>query len=398
MKIIGIDDNQEKSKKLNKKRLILTIIIGIIVITIITLTCVYMGNKNFRDFIDKYVLMKNVTENNLNSITLDEPDNIQVYAYDKYISVFSQNKLVGYNSSGKKEYELSVEMSNPIIDTNNRFLLIAEKGKQRIYLISGNNIVWQKDLDGNISRINVNKNGYVSVILTGTTYKSIIQTFDNQGNEIFKTYLSSSIATDSDISADNRYLSFAEISTNGTVVQSRIKTISIQEAKEKEKKSEAIINNVTSKSDSTILNLKYQDSNKLICMYDNSIHIIQNGTDEELFSLKEDGQKIVFADVELNNYAFRILEKSSLLSTQSTVKFINVGNKKINVYSIDSVIKEVYVYNNLIALNLGSEVYFVETNGWLNKKYTSSQEVRKIVMNSEFAGIVYRDKIEIINL
>lgn len=398
MKIIGIDDNQEKSKKLNKKRLILTIIIGIIGITIITLTCVYMGNKNFRDFIDKYVLMKNVTENNLNSITLDEPDNIQVYAYDKYISIFSQNKLVGYNSSGKKEYELSVEMSNPIIDTNNRFLLIAEKGKQRIYLISGNNIVWQKDLDGNISRINVNKNGYVSVILTGTTYKSIIQTFDNQGNEIFKTYLSSSIATDSDISADNRYLSFAEISTNGTVVQSRIKTISIQEAKEKEKKSEAIINNVTSKSDSTILNLKYQDSNKLICMYDNSIHIIQNGTDEELFSLKEDGQKIVFADVELNNYAFRILEKSSLLSTQSTVEFINVGNKKINVYSIDSVIKEVYVYNNLIALNLGSEVYFVETNGWLNKKYTSSQEVRKIVMNSEFAGIVYRDKIEIINL
>lgn len=398
MKIIGIEDNQEKARQLNTKKLILTIIIGIIAIIIITLICIYMGNRNFRDFIDKYVLMKNVTENNLNSITLDEPENIQVYAYDKYISIFSQNKLVGYNASGKKEYELSVEMSDPIIDTNNRFLLIAEKGKQRIYLISGNSIVWQKDLDGNISRINVNKNGYVSVILTGTTYKSIIQTFDNQGNEIFTTYLSSSIAMDSDISADNKYLSFAEISTDGTIVQSRIKTISIQEAKEKEKKSETIINNVTSQSDSTILNLKYQDSNRLICMYDDSVHLIQNGTDEELFSLKEDGQKVVFADVELSNYAFRILEKNSLLSTQSTVEFMNVVSKKTNIYTVDSVIKEVYVNSNLIALNLGSEVYFVGTNGWLNKKYTSSQEVRKIVMNNEFAGIVYRDKIEIINL
>lgn len=398
MKIIGIEDNQEKARQLNTKKLILTIIIGIIAIIIITLICIYMGNRNFRDFIDKYVLMKNVTENNLNSITLDEPENIQVYAYDKYISIFSQNKLVGYNSSGKKEYELSVEMSDPIIDTNNRFLLIAEKGKQKIYLISGNSIVWQKDLDGNISRINVNKNGYVSVILTGTTYKSIIQTFDNQGNEIFTTYLSSSIAMDSDISADNKYLSFAEISTDGTIVQSRIKTISIQEAKEKEKKSETIINNVTSQSDSTILNLKYQDSNRLICMYDDSVHLIQNGTDEELFSLKEYGQKVVFADVELNNYAFRILEKNSLLSTQSTVEFMNIGSKKTNIYTVDSVIKEVYVNSNLIALNLGSEVYFVGTNGWLNKKYTSSQEVRKIVMNNEFAGIVYRDKIEIINL
>ncbi len=398
MKIIGIDDNQEKVKKLNKKKLIFTIIIGIIVIAIITLICIYMGNRNFRDFIDKYVLMKSVTENNLNSITLDEPENIQVYAYDKYISVFSQNKLIGYNSSGKKEYELSVEMSDPIIDTNNRFLLIAEKEKQKIYLISGNSIVWQKDLEGNISRINVNKNGYVSVILTGTTYKSIIQTFDNQGNEIFTTYLSSSIAMDSDISADNKYLSFAEISTDGTIVQSRIKTISIQEATEKEKKSEAIINNVTSQSDSAILNLKYQDSNKLVCMYDNSIHLIQNGIDEELFSLKGEGEKVVFADVELNNYAFRILEKSSLLNTQSTVEFMNLGSRKTNTYTIDSAIKEVYTNSNLIALNLGSEVYFVGTNGWLNKKYTSSQEVRKIVMNNEFAGIVYRDKIEIINL
>ena len=383
MKIIGIEDNQEKARQLNTKKLILTIIIGIIAIIIITLICIYMGNRNFRDFIDKYVLMKNVTENNLNSITLDEPENIQVYAYDKYISIFSQNKLVGYNASGKKEYELSVEMSDPIIDTNNRFLLIAEKGKQRIYLISGNSIVWQKDLDGNISRINVNKNGYVSVILTGTTYKSIIQTFDNQGNEIFTTYLSSSIAMDSDISADNKYLSFAEISTDGTIVQSRIKTISIQEAKEKEKKSETIINNVTSQSDSTILNLKYQDSNRLICMYDDSVHLIQNGTDEELFSLKEDGQKVVFADVELSNYAFRILEKNSLLSTQSTVEFMNVVSKKTNIYTVDSVIKEVYVNSNLIALNLGSEVYFVGTNGTLS---------------SNMAGIIYRDKIEIINL
>ena len=64
MKIIGIEDNQEKTRQLNTKKLILTIIIGIIAIISITLICIYMGNRNFRDFIDKYVLMKNVTENN----------------------------------------------------------------------------------------------------------------------------------------------------------------------------------------------------------------------------------------------------------------------------------------------------------------------------------------------
>jgi hypothetical protein len=398
MKVIGIEEGREKIKKINKKKLTVLIIISVLILTAIILFCVYMGNKTFRDFMDKYVLMKNVTENNLNSITLEEPENIQVYAYDKYISVFSQNKLVGYNSNGKKEYELSVEITNPIIDTNNRFLLIAEKEKQRIYLISGNNIVWQKDLEGNISRINVNKNGYVSVIITGTTYKSIIQTFDSQGNEMFKTYLSNSIAMDSDISSDNKYMSFAEISTNGTTVQSRIKTVSIQKAKEKEASSDPIISNIASPTDSVALSIKYQDSNRLVCMYDDSIHILQNGADEELLKLKEDGQKVVFGDIKLNNFVVRILEKSVLLSTQSTVEFVNVGSKKTNIYTIDSVVKEIYVNNNYIALNLGSEVYFVGTNGWLNKKYTSSQEVRKVVINNECAGIVYRDKIEIINL
>ena len=398
MKVIGIEEGREKIKKINKKKLTVLIIISVLILTSIILFCVYMGNKTFRDFMDKYVLMKNVTENNLNSITLEEPENIQVYAYDKYISVFSQNKLVGYNSNGKKEYELSVEITNPIIDTNNRFLLIAEKEKQRIYLISGNNIVWQKDLEGNISRINVNKNGYVSVIITGTTYKSIIQTFDSQGNEMFKTYLSNSIAMDSDISSDNKYMSFAEISTNGTTVQSRIKTVSIQKAKEKEASSDPIISNIASPTDSVALSIKYQDSNRLVCMYDDSIHILQNGADEELLKLKEDGQKVVFGDIKLNNFVVRILEKSVLLSTQSTVEFVNVGSKKTNIYTIDSVVKDIYVNNNYIALNLGSEVYFVGTNGWLNKKYTSSQEVRKVVINNECAGIVYRDKIEIINL
>lgn len=391
MKIIGIDDQEEKKREYNRKKVAITVIICLVLLLFLILVCFYIGSKPFHEFIDEYVLMKHLNENNVTSITLDESENNNIYAYDKYISILNQNTLVGYNSSGKKEYELTVEIANPLVDSNNRFLLMAEKGKQRVYLIAGDTIVWDKTLEGNISRVSVNKNGYVSVILTGTTYKSIIQTFDETGNEMFKTYLGTSIAMDCDISYDNRYLSFAEISTNGTLVQSMIKTIAMQNEK-------SIISTINAPNNSTILNLKYQDGNKLICMYDDSIHCIQNETDNELIKLVENGQKIVFGDIELANFIFRVVEKNSLLSTQSTIELINTGNKKTNLYTIDGVIKEVYVYDNNIALNLGSEVHFIGTNGWLKKKYSSSQEVRKIVMNTNFAGIVYRDKIEMIEL
>ena len=393
MKIIGIDDEEGKRKDINPKKILIEIIVGAIVVITIILAILYATSKPFRNFMDKYVLMKNVMENAVNSIQIEESQSNAVYAYDKYICVLSQNKLKGYNSAGKQEYELEVEITNPIVDTNNRFLLIAEKEKQKIYLIEGNSIKWEKELEGNISRVSVNKNGYVSVILTGTTYKSIVQTIDASGNKMFKTYLSSNLAVDSDISNDNKYLSFAEISTNGTILQSMIKTVAIQEEQETR-----TISSLTSPSEGIILNLKYQDGNRLVCMYDNSIHVIQNGTDEVLLDINEQKQKVTFADAELTNYAYRIIEKSSLLNTQSSVEIINTSTKKINTYELDGTVKEVYAYNEKIALNIGSEVHFIGINGWLNKKYISTQEVRNIVIANNFAGIVYRDKIEIVEL
>ena len=390
MKIIGIENEQIVKKQINARKILITVLIFLVALIFGIISLLYIFNKNFRNFMDKYILMKNVMENAVTAIQIEESQANLIYAYDKYISILSQNKLIGYNSDGGKEYELDIEIADPIVDTNNRFLLIAEKEKQKIYLISGNSIEWQNELEGNISRVSVNKNGYVSVVLSGTSYKSIIQIFDPSGNSMFKTYLSSSIVVDTDISNDNKYLSFAEISTNGTVVKSMIKTLPVQNAQESK------ITNISTVNDAIITNLKYQDGNKLMCMYNNSIHLLQGESDEELYNLEQ--QKITFADIELTNHAYIVNEKSSLLTTQTTVEIINTSSKKISKYEIDSGVKEIYSHNENIALNLGSEVHFIGTNGWLNRKYISTQEVRKIVLADNFAGIVYRDKIEIVKL
>ena len=62
------------------------------------------------------------------------------------------------------------------------------------------------------------------------------------------------------------------------------------------------------------------------------------------------------------------------------------------------VTKEIYTTGNIVALNLGAEVEFINTSGWLVKRYTAEQEITSIVISNSIAGIVYRDKIEIINL
>lgn len=59
--------------------------------------------------------------------------------------------------------------------------------------------------------------------------------------------------------------------------------------------------------------------------------------------------------------------------------------------------KSIICYGNNIGINFGNEIQLVRANGWLIKKYTSEKEIKSLVLGSKIAGIVYKDKIEIIN-
>ena len=386
--------NKNEHRTFNKKRIAGLIILLVIIVIFIVGYILYATNEEFRTFMDMNVLRKEITENNLNSIVLEDYDKSNIYAYSNKIAVLKDNKLSLYTASGRQEGQLEVQISTPITYSNGRYFMIAQQDSSKAYLIRDNEIVWEKDLEGNISRVSVNSAGYSSIILTGTAYKTVIVVFDNQGNELFK-YMSSTITVDSAISEDNQYLSFAEVNISGTFVQSNIKTLSIEKAKTSP--NEANVFTYNADSNSLILNIKYQNNNKLVCMYDDSVHVIKNNEDTKVADINSSG--MTFYSIELNNHLVGTVESTfGLLDTQTSVQIINMDNQNQSTYNFNGVTKELYSYGNKIALNLGSEVHFIETNGWLIKKYTSSQEIRKIVITEEIAGIVYRDKIEIVNL
>lgn len=389
------DKPKRTTKKLNKKKLAIIITVIVIAVILLVTAIVYTYNEPFRDFMDKYVLRKNITDENVPIIEIDYDSNTNVIPYGKYICILAENNLQLYNSSGKKEQEVKVEINNPIYNANGKYLAIGEKNSQKLYLISGSNIAWEKDVDGNLLKVNVNKNGYVSTIVSGTTYKSVITTYNSKGSELFKSYLSSTIAVDSCISPDNKYLAYAEVNTSGTVIKSNIKIISVEEAREKNTEPEFTYN---ADQNSLVLRIKYQDKNRLICMYDNSIHMIESNVDVKLMDLSEES-KVTFGDCELTNFVYRTVEQSTgPFSADTIVQMLNISNQKENTYTVDGVAKSVTSHDNIIAVNLGSEVEFINTSGFLVKRYTSSQEIRNIVICDGLAGIISRDKIELVNL
>lgn len=381
-------------KKLNKKKIAILIIILLLIIIFVTISIIYINNKEAREWMDKNILQKEKTQNNLPSIEISE--NTNIYAFNKYIGVLNKNNFVIYSNTGKQENEITLEITKPIFETNNRYLAVAEEKGQKIYLITDKEISWEREVEGNISQISVNKNGYIAITVVDTSYKTVVEMFDNQGNPLFKTFLKSTRVVATTISNDNKYLAISEIDTSGTKVQSNIKIISIEDAKNTPENSIKKVYN--GKNGDLITNIKYQDKNKLICMYTNKMTSFNEEGIEEILQEYKD-RKISFASIDFDNHSITVEEKSSgIFTADSVVNIINSGNKNESIYTAEAVTKEIYTSNHIIALNLGAEVEFINTAGWLAKRYIAEQEITNIVLSDSIAGIIYRDKIEIINI
>ncbi len=374
-------------KELNKKKIIKLIILIIIFLILIAIGTLYENNDGVRNFLDKYIFFKERTEDNLPKISIDSTEGLSIYSYKGNILTLRNNLLTAYNHNGNEEYTLDIEISNPIFESNGDYLCIAEKNGGKVYVISNKMIVWQKDLEGNITDVNINSKGYLAVAISGTIYKTVIQTFDNNGTELFTTFLSTTYEIDMSISPDNKYLAIAEANISGILIQSNIKIISMEKAKNGEK--DSIEQTYLNTEGDLIVSLEYQNKDKLVVVYDNHIELIKAGTNSKISDFTQ--ESVLF--VETNNKIIKVINRNS----QIYLQIINADTNDCKEYEIDEP-KEIYVSDNTIAINLGSEILFYNNSGWLIKKYSANQEINKIVLSDDLAGIVYNDKIELISL
>ncbi len=394
MKDFWAEELQNQRKGKLKK---LAVFIGILAIFMILLILIiiYMYNLNFRRWCDENVLKKEVLQEDTRTIELDGDENTQVYAYDKYICVFRKKTLEFYNRVGSQVSTIDLDINKAVFVSNGKYMAICEENGQKFYLISGREKIYENEVEGNITQINVNRNGYVSIVLSNASYKSIVDVYDRSGKSIFKTNLVTSIVVDVSISPDSKYLAIAEIDISGIIIKSSIQIISIDLAQTAPK--ESMLYKYEAPTDKLILNIEYQEKGKLICMYNDSIESLENNTSTEIIDLKE--KNIAFATIELNN-KIAILEEISTgeYTSDTYAKIINPVTLKERQYVTEDVAKSLETVENKIAINFGTELHIVSTNGILLKKYISETEINDIVMTDSLVGVVYRDRIQIINL
>ena len=358
--------NELQNRRRNRviKFTILLIFI-LIIITTIVLTCVYFYNVNFRKWCDEKIINKEVAQSKVKSITINKDENVQVFAYDKYICILRKKTLEFYNRIGSKEGAIEIDITNAEFSAAGRYLAVCEKNGQKICLISGKEKMYENNIEGNITQISVNRNGYLSVVISNTSYKSVVDVFDRNGKEIFKTNLRTARVVDVSISQDSKYLAIAEVDLSGIIIKSSVQIVSMDLAQTNP--DEAFINKYEATTGKLIMKIKYQENNRLICMYNDSIDIFYENENKEF--VKYDEKKLAFTTINLNNRIVLIEETSSGEYTSDTyLDIVNPNNNKKKQYITSNVAKALTTSENKIAINFGTELHIVNTNGILIKK------------------------------
>lgn len=392
-------ENEDKKqyqlqRELNIRKIVMISFIVLFIIAIVVIFSLYIAEENFRKWVDINVLRKDISTEDVATIDLKADKNNQIFCYHKYICILNDKNLKLYSSLGEEVLDISVDINTALFASNNKYLALAEKNGQEICLISDKTYLWREKVEGEILQIYVNKNGYIALVTTDTTYKSIITVYDANGKQLLKNFLSSTRVVDVAISNDNKQVAFAEMDTSGTLIQSNIKIISIEKAQTNS--DEAIIYSNEATTSKMIIKLQYQEKNGLICVYDDSINRIMEGKETEMVSVDD---TMTFVSGTLSNSVAYIKEEiSGIFSSNSVLNIVNTSNNQHYTYNFDEIAKEMYTYGNIIGINIGTEIYFVNTNGMLIKKYISNQEITNVILSNELAIIIYKDRVEIIDL
>ena len=378
----------QNGKKINIK----LIVVLSIIILLIVFFCLYKFNYGFRQTVNGLITLQTNTNENVPMINIDQNTTNAILGYDEYFAILKQNNITGYINE-KAEFQNSVPITNPIYAVEGKYLLIAEKGDNKVFLFNGKNLVYENKVGGEITGLTVNKNGYVAVVVNKSGYRSIVTVYNPDGIEMFSTFFSTTYASHVKISPNNKNMVIVEVDTSGIQVNSNIKFVQIDKITEN---TQTI--NASKESSRVISDIQFATNDTVVYVTDTMVREVNLlGQKNDILDLQN--ANIVNVDIGLGKYIVRTEKtKSGIFNTSTYIVIVDRENQEVGRYTLDGTIKQVKVNHDVIAANIGQELYFLSSTGRPIKKYISNSDVKDIVIynSGKMAALVYRNKVEII--
>lgn len=304
------------------------------------------------------------------------------------------NYIKGYSSDSKEKFDIFASFQDAVSDSAGDYCVVAEKSGTQIYMICGDEKIWESSITGNIYNVYVNKNGYTAVTYKQSGYKSLVKIISPLGEELFTSYFASTYALDVAITNDNKTLAIAEIDTEGIHIVSAIKIIDINNLENANVKKYELDEN------SLVTDIEYNEKNELLIMTDSKIKMIKEDQIKEI--LEYSYPNTLNMSIENNKNAISIEKvESGLFDIKYKLCIYSYANElEKKEYELYDLPKQLEVKNNIIALAMENELLIINTNGRLLKKCEISRNLKSMTLfdNENTIGLIFRDKIEFVKI
>lgn len=371
------------------------IMLFLIIFSVICIS-LYIGNNEFRNFVDVRILGKEVRENNLKAIYSNTNTTTAIMNFGRNTAILENGELKIYDKDAKMKNSIKMVIGSPLYYSNERYLGITDKNGTKIHLIEDDKLKWEKRLELPVEKIHVNKSGYVTVVTKNSIYKGVVYVYKNTGELLIKSYVSSGNIIDAELSEDNKFLAIADIDYSKVTISSNVKVINIDKGINNPE--EAIVNEYV--KGSLLVNIKFKDDGNLLAQYVDSVELIGLVKDKNKEIYKVEKNKAVFVDIDSSN-GFVLVEKENegIFKTKYKVRILNSEGKNKAEYNLsDLTPKQIKSAGEGIAINTGSELVVISLNGWVKKRYKTNKEIQRFTYNDYILSIISSDKIEIIEV
>jgi len=380
-------DNEKKGKS----RGLIEFVALLVTFAICGALLVYLngGNSDWRSIFNsiKKKIM-NTNSSSISSIQIDPGEKSSYYTYKSGIVCVNANGIKYYNLQGKEEWREERSLGNPLVRATEKYLLVGDTISKTLYLFNGKNLLWEKTVDGEIVAASVNEKGFIGVIYKGNKSKLVVEVLDNRGTKKMTRYYSNNYAVDVQVSPDNKFVAIGEMDVNGLKVSAGVGVIPIGTE----------MYSSFFEEGSVFAGLNYIDKELILVLDDRIINVKHDGTKTIIAQLPK--EEVASVDSGNGKYIVILEKTNKFLNAANSLKVLNDRGKEIGSYKIPGRVTNIDSDRDIIAVNSGDKVIFLNSSGGEVSRFNPKKEVREVMLfhDGNHAAVMYPDRVDIVNV
>lgn len=372
---------------------LLLIIAGTAAVAYLKSQDVDLKSVSLKDVIDRNFINRN-TKYELSSAEFDYDANLNVAfgTHKGYIVKCSRDNIIYLDSNGNEQWTYPLSLNNPVLKTAGSYLLVADYGAKSLLTFSGKEMRWEKELDNHIINADINAKGYVTVVHGEERSRGAVSVYNRQGMNCFTIGKAENFILSSKVSSKAKSVFLNSIDTSG---------ISMNTVLEFADLNGKMLNNKIVKENTVFPSVWFMENDTLLAVGDSMFMILDKDFKEKLqqtvngkifSSCIADGKyAVVAANPE---EATGIFESGS-----SGIWVYDANGEKISEYNLKGEVRNINSFNDVIAVNSGNKLRFIDLGGKLLAEYSSNEDIKEVFfINRREVLAIAKDKFLVIKM